>query len=400
MRILCVFGRYNYGDPARGEGYEYTNFIPALKNLGHEVELFDSFSRPEYNDFAGLNRALVLKVNSFRPEIVFCVLMGYEVWLETFELIRRSGARLVHWGTDDSWKYPQFSRLIASCFDVWVTTARSAMEAAGEDGLTNFHLSQWAAGQSDLHPPLPAAACRYAASFIGSAYGNRPKWIQGLKERGIDVACFGHGWPQGPVSSSDVRRIIRESLVSLNFGDSGVQFRGLLPYRSRQIKARIFEVPGAGGCLLTEPAENLDSYYEAGRELDVFSSPDELANRIRLLTSEPHLRDRIAQAGYERTAAEHTYEIRFSEVFKLLPPTTGFEPINLPAFESTARYHRLSPTARLARWIYTAPFRLVWGERRGMRAARRLLFELLWRVTGRTVYTSGSLPGRWFYHES
>ena len=45
MRILCVFGRHNYGDPARGEGVEYTHFLPALRTLGHEVEFFESFSR-------------------------------------------------------------------------------------------------------------------------------------------------------------------------------------------------------------------------------------------------------------------------------------------------------------------------------------------------------------------
>ena len=37
MKILCVFGRYAYGDPKRGEGYEHANFIPALQALGHEV---------------------------------------------------------------------------------------------------------------------------------------------------------------------------------------------------------------------------------------------------------------------------------------------------------------------------------------------------------------------------
>ena len=114
MRILCVFGRHNYGDPARGEGYEYSNFLPALRNLGHEVQLFDSFSRIPYSDFAALNKALLESAESFRPDVVFCVLMGYEVWLETLDLIHATGTYLVNWGTDDSWKYDQFSRFVAA----------------------------------------------------------------------------------------------------------------------------------------------------------------------------------------------------------------------------------------------------------------------------------------------
>ena len=34
MNILCVFGEHAYGDPARGEGYEYVNFLPCLAETG------------------------------------------------------------------------------------------------------------------------------------------------------------------------------------------------------------------------------------------------------------------------------------------------------------------------------------------------------------------------------
>ena len=44
MKILCVLGEHNYGDPGRGECYEYVNFLPALKSLGHEVVFFESFN--------------------------------------------------------------------------------------------------------------------------------------------------------------------------------------------------------------------------------------------------------------------------------------------------------------------------------------------------------------------
>ena len=148
-------------------------------------------------------------------------------------------------------------------------------------------------------------------SFIGSAYGNRRSRIEDLRRRGIEVDCFGYGWPNGPVPSADIPRIMRESVVSLNFGDSGTQLRGLRPYRSRQIKARVFEVPGAGGFLLTEGAEHLTDYYRAGEEIETFDSRDELAEKLRYYLDRPDARDRIARAGHERTRREHTYSRRF-----------------------------------------------------------------------------------------
>lgn len=400
MRILCVFGKHNYGDPARGQGYEYSNFLPALRNLGHEVEVFDSFSRAIYADFADLNRALLDSVERFRPDLVFCVLMGYEVWLETLSLIRKSGVRLVNWGTDDSWKYDQFSHFVSPAFDLWVTTSLIAWQAAQRDGHGNFHLSQWAVSAGRLAEPLPARDCRYPVSFIGSAYGNRPRWVAGLKARGIEVTCFGHGWPSGPVASDDIPRIVRDSVVSLNFGDSGVQFRGLRPYRSRQIKARVFEVPGAGGCLLTEVAERLEDYYRLGSEVEVFHDIDELTVRLGHLLAHPEHRDSVAWASYRRTQAEHTYEARFKGLLDCLQKKEIVAPIDFAAFDAIADSHRIGKIARLLRAIFVAPFRLLWGARRGPRAARRLLFELSWRLSGRHTYVAAGWPGRGFYRES
>lgn len=145
MKILCVFGQHAYGDPARGDSYEYVNFLPSWRRLGHQVSFFESFSREPYADFAALNRALLRRVEETAPDIVFCVLMQYEIWTETLRLILNSGALLVNWSTDDSWKYPMFSRLIGSEFDLFVTTYPHMVERYRGDGIAGVYLSQWAA---------------------------------------------------------------------------------------------------------------------------------------------------------------------------------------------------------------------------------------------------------------
>jgi len=109
---------------------------------------------------------------------------------------------------------------------------------------------------------------------------------------------------------------MRNSFISLNFGDSGVTMNGLRLSRSRQIKARIFEVPGCGGFLMTQPADDLERYYTPGSEIETFDDPDELARKIGHYLAHPEERDRIALAGYARTRAEHTYEIRFSQLLE------------------------------------------------------------------------------------
>ena len=406
MKILCVFGQHNYGDPARGIGYEYVNFIPALRNLGHEVLFFESLNKSVYHDYADMNRSLLQTVEREKPDLIFFVLMTYEIWLETLQLIREgSDAALIHWATDDSWKYEQFSRFVAPAFDLYVTTYPSAIEKARADGLENFTLSQWAADSGRLASPLNADQCRYQVSFVGSAYGNRKKWVDNLKKRGVHVEAFGYGWPNGPVESDDIAMIMRESKISLNFGDSGVMIEGGKLVRSRQIKARVFEVPGAGGLLATENAAHLEDFFALGEEIVVFEDVDDLVEKIEYLLAHHGKRDAIAQAGYARTKAEHIYESRFDPLIELAikrrkTRVAAKYGIDFKCFDSIAQSHRSHMLLQLLKFLLLFPCVLIWGKQRGPRVARRFLFELSWRLAGQKTYAASGWPGRLFYHES
>jgi spore maturation protein CgeB len=395
MRILCVFGRHNYGDPARGEGVEYTHFLPAFRALGHEVEHFESFSRAEHADFAALNRALLERVESWRPDVVFAVLMMAEIWLETIELIRACGVRVINWSTDDSWKYAEFSRLVASSFDVFVTTCPEAPAWYARDAIDNCVLSQWASSAQELMPPRPASECPIDVSFVGTCYGARARRVERLRNAGATVECFGHGWPNGPIDAMRLRQVVRDSRISLNFSEAG---RG----GGLQIKARVFEVVGVGGLMLTEHAPNLERYFELGREVAVFRSDEELCSEVVRLLRDERARDAIAIAGYKRVVSEHTYERRLADVLARATEATPREIARLDwdIFRGAYERHRCGPLLSVLgsglRWFCS----LAWGRERGPRAARRILFEASWRILGKQTYSSAGLPGRLFYRES
>lgn len=400
MKILCVMGEHAYGDPARGEGPEYANFLRALRRLGHQVSFFESLSREPYDDFYRLNHALLKRVEETSPDVVFCVLMHYEVWIETIQVVRNSGSWVVNWSTDDSWKYPMFSKLIGSEFDLFVTTYPQTVERYHQDGINSVYLSQWAANADALMSPLPASACRYSVSFVGAAYGNRRAMIARLRHEGIEVACFGHGWPEGPVETKRMGEIFRESRVSLNFSDGA---HGRSDFATRQIKARIFEAPGYGGCLLTEKAPNLDRYFNIGEEVLTFDGADEMVKQVKSLLSRPEQRDEMARRGFERVRRDHTYERRFDELLRELTPRVPHRvriPIQWDAFQAAAQEHRLGPSLQIVRFLLVFMTSLVWGRSRGPRAARRLTFELSWRLRGAWTYTAAGWPGRMFYRES
>jgi spore maturation protein CgeB len=401
MKILCVLSRYAYGKPERGENYDYVHFVPGFERLGHEVEFFDSGDRSLYRDFADLNVALVQRVSALKPDVIFCVLMHYEIWLETLDLIRaNSPAVVINWGTDDSWKFAQASRFFSEHVDLHVTTDAVAAAAAASRGLSNVLLSQWAASSTSFSDPCPSRSCRYDVSFVGNLYGYRAGWIEALRAGGIRVACFGHGTENGVVDASRIPDIYRTSRISLNFSGAG-QGRG----DHRQIKARTFEVPGAGGFLLTEAAPGLERYFEPGKEIETFDSLDQLVAKARYHLDHPDQRDAIAQAGHRRATSDHSYEQRFSEILRTLEPLRLARQGRPWTFSAQAlsravdQYRRKGASGWL-RPVLVAPLSVVFGRERGSRAARRSLYELSWRLAGDATYCARGLPGRLFYAES
>lgn len=407
MRILAVFGCNAYGDPARGEGYEHANILPDLTAIAGAdgVVLFDCWDRAPYDSFAGMNLAFVKRVAQVKPDVVFLVLMGGEIWTQTLDAVRtNSPAALVHWGTDDSWKYAEHTRFIARHVDLHITTHEGALAKAKRDGLDNVVLSQWAACGAKLAAPLASAQCQYDVSFVGAAYGNRPAWVEALRALGIKVACFGKGWEGGVVAAAELPRIVQSSRISLNFSDSGLKLTGSGLARSRQIKARTFEVPGAGGFLLTEPAGGLGRYFEIGREIATYSSAGELAERIGYFLAHPGERDEMAQRAHERVAAEHTYAARLPVLLAegwrraVARGVSGWT-LDAGLLDDAVRAHACGPVLRSTAAALTGMARLALGEPKGPRAARRLVHEVSWRLARARTYSAAGWPGRMFYHE-
>jgi spore maturation protein CgeB len=112
--------------------------------------------------------------------------------------------------------------------------------------------------------------------------------------------------------------VFGSSRINLNLSNSSARRKGLRLRRSRpsQVKGRNFEVPGSGGFLLTEGLPHLDEYFELGREVAVFDSPEDLVHQVGYWLEHPEERAAVAQAGYRRVLAEHTYDHRFARIFE------------------------------------------------------------------------------------
>ncbi len=397
MKVLCVFGKYQYGDPTRGIGTEYAAFVPALERLGHKVIHFDSWEKTKFANYAELNQSLLQMVEQERPDVMLTIQRDYEIWLETLQIIQSRGdVATISWTTDDSWKYREVSRFIGTKYHSMTTTYAESVSKYHQDGIQNVLLTQWAANSQMLQEPIPASQCRYQVSFVGAAHGDRKQRISELKSLGIEVTCFGHGWDNGSVAAEEIPRIMRESVISLNFANA---YKG-----PNQVKARTFEVPGAGGFLITEYASELERSYVLNEEIVAFHSTEDLADKIKYFLAHPQERDSIAQAGFIRTTSEHTYDIRMKELLEFAIKSrdqffNNNDTSKNTSFESVLAKYRENFLVKIFRIVLVFTCNLIYGRKRGVRAARRILFEASWRLFGKEIFTASGLPGRLFPYQ-
>jgi spore maturation protein CgeB len=135
----------------------------------------------------------------------------------------------------------------------------------------------------------------------------------------------------------------------------------------------------------------------------------DLRRKIEYFLSNPGLRDKIAQSGHARTAREHTYEHRFGRILAVAEELRGrhtqegvpstYE-LDSEWFASVVKRHETGFTLRLLRQLLVTLLALFFGRARGARAARRLVYEISWRLSQGKTYTAAGLPGRMFYRES
>lgn len=308
--------KYDYGDPARGLSFEYTNFFDTLVHMGHDVFEFDFMSLFKQHGRKQMNKMLIESIHRFHPKLCFFVLFKDEFELEVIRQLSNSQSTITYnWFTDDHWRFTNFSRNWAPNFNWVSTTDAAAIPKYQSIGCTNVIKTQWACNHFSYKKyDLPL---KYDVTFIGQPYGHRKKIIQSIVRAGIRVECWGYGWKNGRVEQQEMIKIFQQTKINLNLSKSFRPWWKRVIYGPgpEQIKGRNFEVPGTGGFLLSGYADNLDDYYAVGKEIEVFKDDRDLVRKIQYYLEHEDKRAVIAEAGYARTIRDHTYEKRFNDIF-------------------------------------------------------------------------------------
>jgi spore maturation protein CgeB len=329
VRILYVAMAHDYGDPTRGPSFEDANFRSALERMGHELVPFDFKMRERAVGRDVMNAELRARADDSSVDASFFFLFEEEIAPATVEAVGDVAGPTISWFADDHWRFESFSRRYARSFDVCVTTDHESVQNYRAAGARNVVLSQWACNRYVYK--RVTTELEHGVTFVGQRYGRRPEVVQRIQSAGYDVECWGQGWPAGRLDQREMIRVFSSSAINLNLSNAwqpdyslrarlGAFARGIeLDTRPRpeQIKGRNFEVPGCGGFLLTQRVPRLEDYFVEGEEIALFDAEDDLIPQIRHWLEHPDERAAVAEAGYRRVLAEHTYDHRFEEIFRV-----------------------------------------------------------------------------------
>lgn len=105
---------------------------------------------------------------------------------------------------------------------------------------------------------------------------------------------------------TEMPNIFRHSRINLN-----INYRTIRSGMS----ARLLDIMGCGGFLMTTPQLELFDYFVPDRDFVTFTSTEELFDKCNYYLLHDEERHQIAKNGYKKTKEAHTYDVRFPQLF-------------------------------------------------------------------------------------
>ena len=171
------------------------------------------------------------------------------------------------------------------------------------------------------HPVEPDHALRCDVAFLGNRLPDREARVEELFLRAAELApessflLGGEGWGDKPmpanvryighVPTADHNRVNCSAGMVLNINRASMAASGFSP------PTRIFEVAGAGTCMLCDDWPGISDCFEPGSEILIVKTAEDVVRA--LAEHDDRSRQRIGAAFHARALRDHTYAQRAAQ---------------------------------------------------------------------------------------
>lgn len=305
--------------------YSYNNVVKVLEKFGN-IFRFEMTQTPHeknwYDKKEIINREMLNFIEKIieknKIDVIVCYLSGHSTSPKILEKIKSYNIPMINESLDDERKFRsrkgkdsiyRGNKDICKYFDITLTTSKSAIVKYLVEGGNPIYKDY--CGNEKIYKKLNLDI-KYDVSFIGASYGIRGQYIKYLQVNGINVYTKGNGWENGFASDDEMIEIFNQSKIVLGFSTVGKNDDINI------LKGRDFEVPLTGSFYITGYHEELKEYFELGKDIETYTSKEDLLIKVKYYLKNEEEREVIAKNAYEKCINNYTAKESYEKVFGYL----------------------------------------------------------------------------------
>lgn len=251
-------------------------------------------------------------------DVIVCYLSGHSTTPEVLSKIQSFGIPMINESLDDERKFinkkgkdgiSKGMKSICKYFTLSLTTSKSALIKYEVEGGHPIYKDY--AGNEKIYKNLHLDKI-YDVGFVGSDYGVRREYVTYLREHGINVYTKGDGWEEGFAEANEMIEIFNRSKIVLGFSTVGSSDDIYI------LKGRDFEVPLTGSFYITGYHKELKEYFELGKDIETYTSKENLLQKIHFYLEHEDKREAIALCSYAKCSEQYTAKKSYEKIFGYL----------------------------------------------------------------------------------
>lgn len=317
--------RVLYIHPIHGGTYKVISqgIIDGLRNMVREV----------YTAKAEQNVANL--ADQIKPDLVL-VLLGDTFPIEQVNAIRTMGVKTAVWFTDDPY-YTDVTAKIAPHYQYVFTQEIGCVSFYSMLGCRQVHYLPLAVNTRVFHYQREDHSFSIDVCFMGTAWNDRISIFDQIAPylSNKNALIVGPNWNNMTnyhllsdkirlevLSPEESALLVNKSKIVINnhrsFDDNTVFSHNSRNLPAFSINPRTFEISACGAFQLTDIRQELNRCYKRGKEIETYSSPSELIEKIEYYLRHEDERNAIALRGLSQTIKNHTYPKRLRALLKVV----------------------------------------------------------------------------------
>lgn len=321
-------------------GCEDSEFWPyqwcmILKKFFGEVISFDPRKRKLQYGSRRMQEELYKIVEDKKPDFFIFLIESHEMNIDTIRKINFLSPQtktIVHFGDDDL-RFENRSRFYSLFTDYSLIPQVDKIPYYKKEGIKNAYPVIGA--NTENFKPLVLEKI-YDVSLVGHPLPSRVEYLRLMKAKGIRVHLWGHGWHdypefsdiyKGALPTDDFINVVNQTKINLGFSKN---HQGVPHF-----KGRVFDIAACKAFQLVDYFEGYKEYYREGKEIVMFTTKEELLEKIQYYLKHEREREAIAERAFRRTLKDNDYVVLFKKFFgKIIEEEDTFVRAPLPELKS------------------------------------------------------------------